>query len=258
MPHPRLRPMLGAPGLKLGMFAMEFATPGLPLLVKHGGADFLVLDLEHSGFSFETMKAVAIGARAADLPLIVRVAHRHPNQVSRALDGGADGVMAPLVSTAAQAAEFVAWATYPSSGGTRGVGMLLAHDGYRPGPVAAKMAEADATRAVIIQIETREGAENAEAIAAVPGVDCLWIGHMDLSCSLGIPGQFDHPDFVAACTRVTAACKRHGKALGRMAGGIADARKLAAEGYDTIALFSDTAALQGRVAEGVAALRGSA
>jgi 2-dehydro-3-deoxyglucarate aldolase/4-hydroxy-2-oxoheptanedioate aldolase len=140
----------------------------------------------------------------------------------------------------------------------RGVGMMLPHDNYRPGVPAAKMAEADATRAIIIQIETREGAENAEAIAAVPGVDCLWLGHMDLSCSLGIPGRFDHPDFVEACGRVFAAAKRHGKALGRMAGGIAEAKRLAEEGYDTIALFSDTAALQERIAEGVAALRGSA
>lgn len=258
MPHQRLRPMLTAPGLKLGLFAMEFATPGLPLLVKHGGADFLVLDLEHSGFGFETMRAVTIGGRAADLPVIVRVPHLHPNEVSRALDGGADGIMAPLVSTGQQARDVVAWATYPPSGGMRGVGMMLPHDNYRPGVPAAKMAEADATRAIIIQIETREGAENAEAIAAVPGVDCLWLGHMDLSCSLGIPGRFDHPDFVEACGRVFAAAKRHGKALGRMAGGIAEAKRLAEEGYDTIALFSDTAALQERIAEGVAALRGSA
>lgn len=258
MPHPRLRPMLAAPGLKLGLFAMEFATPGLPLLAKAGGADFLVLDLEHSGFGFETMRAVCIGGRAADLPVIVRIAHLHPNQVSRALDGGADGIMAPLVATARQAAEIVAWASYPATGGTRGVGMLLPHDAYRPGPPAAKMAEADAARAVIIQIETREGAENAEAIAAVPGVDALWLGHMDLSCSLGIPGRFEHPDFLAAEARIAAAARRHGKALGRMAGGIAEAKRLAGQGYDTIALFSDTAALQGRIAEGVAALRGGA
>jgi 2-keto-3-deoxy-L-rhamnonate aldolase RhmA len=119
------------------------------------------------------------------------------------------------------------------------------------------MAEANATRAVIIQIETREGVENAEAIAALPGVDGLRLGHLDLSCSLGIPGRFDHPDFLAASARVAAA-KRHGKALGRMAGSADEARRLAADGYDTIALFSDIAALQGRLAEAVAALRGGA
>jgi 2-dehydro-3-deoxyglucarate aldolase/4-hydroxy-2-oxoheptanedioate aldolase len=258
MPHPRLRPMLATAGLKLGLFALEFATPGLPLIVKEGGADFLVLDREHSGFGFETVKTVAIGARAADLPLVVRIAHRHPSEVARALDAGADGIMAPLVCSAQQAAEIVAWATYPPAGGTRGVGMLLPHDGYRAGPPAAKMAEANATRAVIIQIETREGVENAEAIAALPGVDGLWLGHLDLSCSLGIPGRFDHPDFLAASAHVAAAAKRHGKALGRMAGSADEARRLAADGYDTIALFSDIAALQGRLAEAVAALRGGA
>jgi len=257
MPHPTWRQSLRSPGLKLGLFCMEVATPGLPLIVKQGGADFLVLDMEHSGFGFETAKSVCIGGRAADLPIIIRVAHRHPNEVSRALDVGADGLMAPLVSSAQEASDFISWATYPPNGGTRGVAMMVAHDGYRPGPVAPKMAETDARRAIIIQIETRAGAENAEAIAALPEVDCLWIGHMDLSCSLGIPGQFDHPDFIASVDQVKAAAHRHGKALGRLAASTAEAKSLAAQGYNALGLCSDIVALQSRIAEGVTALRGA-
>ena len=255
MPHAEWRQRLATPGLKLGLFAMEFATPGLPIIVREAGADFLVLDMEHSGFGFETVKTVCVGGRAAGLPVVVRVAHRHPHEVSRALDMGADALMAPLVCTAAQAAEFVAWATYPP-GGSRGVAMMVAHDGYRPGPAAAKLAETDTRKAILIQIETRQGAEEAEAIAAVEGVDCLWIGHMDLSCSLGIAGQFDHPDFLAAEARVREAAKRHGKAFGRLASGATEAKTLAARGYDTLGLCSDIVALHSRLLEGVALLRG--
>ncbi|WP_458098409.1 HpcH/HpaI aldolase family protein [Roseomonas sp. WA12] len=258
MPHAEWRKRLTSPGLKLGLFAMEFATPGLPMIVQQAGADFLVLDMEHSGFGFETVKAVCMGGRAAALPVVVRVAHRHPHEVSRALDMGADALMAPLVSTVDQARDFVAWATYPPSGGTRGVAMMVAHDGYAPGPAPEKMAATDARKAILIQIETRAGTENAEGIAALEGVDCLWIGHMDLSCSLGIPGQFDHPDFLAAEARVRDAAKRHGKAFGRLAASATEAQALAARGYDTLGLCSDIAAIHSRVAEGVALLRESA
>jgi 2-keto-3-deoxy-L-rhamnonate aldolase RhmA len=252
------RRVLAAPGLKLGLFAMEFATPGLPAIAKAGGADFLVLDMEHSGFGFESVKAVCVGGRAAGLPVVVRVAHRHPNEVSRALDVGAAGLMAPLVSSAREASDFVSWATYPP-GGTRGVAMGVAHDGYDAGdrPIAAKMEAADAARSVVIQIETRAGAEDADAIAAVDGVGCLWIGHMDLSCSLGIPGRFDHPDFAAAVAKVAAAAKKHGKAFGRLAGSLEEARRLAAEGYDTLGLCTDIGAIRAQLAAGVAALRGA-
>lgn len=257
VPNPDWRRTLAAPGLKLGLFAMEFATPGLPAIAKAGGADFVVLDMEHSGFGFEAVKAVCVGGRAAGLPVVVRVAHRHPNEVSRALDVGAHGLMAPLVSSAQQAEDFVSWATYPPRG-VRGVAMGVAHDGYdADGPVAAKLEAADAARSVIIQIETRAGAEDADAIAAVDGVDCLWIGHMDLSCSLGVPGRFDHPDFAAAVSKVAAAAKGRGKAFGRLAGSLDEARRLAAAGYDTLGLCTDIGAIRARLAEGVAALRGA-
>lgn len=260
MSDPSWPRLLRAPGLKLGLFAMEFATPSLPLIVKASGADFLVLDMEHSGFGFEAVKAVCVGGRAAGLPVLVRVAHRHPNEVSRALDAGADGLMAPLVSSAREAADFVSWATYPP-GGTRGMAMGVAHDAYGAdgaGSVKAVIERANRRRSVIIQIETRAGAEDADAIAAVDGVDCLWIGHMDLSCSLGVPGRFDHPDFAAAVAKVRDAAKGRGKAFGRLAGSPGEARRLAAEGYDTLGLCTDIGAVRAQLAAGVEALRGTA
>ena len=89
---------------------------------------------------------------------------------------------------------------YPEGG--RGVALQVAHDDYRPGPVPQKLAAANKRTTFFAQIETADGVKNADAIAAVDGVDCLWVGHFDLSVSLGIPGEFDNPKFTKAIDRV--------------------------------------------------------
>jgi 2-dehydro-3-deoxyglucarate aldolase/4-hydroxy-2-oxoheptanedioate aldolase len=108
---------------------------------------------------------------------------------------------------------------------------------------------------VIIQIESGDGADAADAIAALPGVDCLWVGHMDLSCSLGTPGSFDTPQFRAAVDKVIAATRRHGKRAGRLAPNAAECAVLAAAGFDCLALGTDTGVYQSALAQGIDALR---
>ena len=93
------------------------------------------------------------------------------------------------------------------------------------------------------------------ALAAVPGVDCLWVGHMDLSCSLGTPGKFDTPQFRAAVDKVVAATKRHGKRAGRLAPDAVECATLAAAGFDCLALGTDTGVYQSALAQGIGALR---
>ena len=100
--------------------------------------------------------------------------------------------------------------------GKRGVALQVAHDRYRPGAVADKFTAANKRTTFFCQIETAEGVENADKMAAIDGVDCLWVGHFDLSVSLGIPGQFDHHDFKKAIDKTIAATKKHKKALGRL------------------------------------------
>ena len=102
--------------------------------------------------------------------------------------------MLPMVGTADEARHIVNSMKYHPAG-KRGVALQVAHDRYRPGSVADKFAAANKRTTLFCQIETAEGVENADAIAAIDGVDCLWVGHFDLSVSLGIPGQFDHPNF---------------------------------------------------------------
>src|SRR5207247_9842695 len=107
---------------------------------------------------------------------------------------------------------------YPDGG--RGTAFGVAHDDYAGGDVAAKMASANAEGMLIAQIETAKGVENADAIAAVEGIDCLWIGHFDLTQSLGIPAQFDHPRFHEAVDAVAAAANAHGKTAGILPGSV--------------------------------------
>ena len=142
---------------------------------------------------------------------------------------------------------------YPD--GNRGVGVSLAHDNYTGGSVPEKLRQLNARNCLFVQIETAAGAENADEIAAVPGVDCLWVGHFDLSCSLGIPGEFAHPKFLAAIDRVTAAAKRHDKRLGRLVTDIPSGLDCAARGFDFLAWHGDVWALQAAVRAGIEELK---
>ena len=115
----------------------------------------------------------------------------------------------------------------------------FAHDDYAPGDPKDKMREADRRNSVIAQIETERGLEAVEEIAAVDGIDCLWLGHFDMTNFLGIPGQFEHPDYLASVKRIVAAGRRHGKALGFMAADVAWARAYRKHGFNMIATGTD-------------------
>ena len=157
----------------------------------------MLFDLEHSGFGFETVKSAIRYFEAADLPAIVRVPSKEYHHIARAMDMGAEGLMLPMVGNAAEARHIVNSMKYTPDGG-RGVALQVAHDRYRPGAVADKFAAANRRSTLFCQIETAEGVENADAIAALPGVDCLWVGHFDLSVSLGVPGEFGSKTFTDA------------------------------------------------------------
>jgi 2-dehydro-3-deoxyglucarate aldolase/4-hydroxy-2-oxoheptanedioate aldolase len=195
----------------MGVMCLEFATPGLGRLSAEAGAEFAVFDMEHTGWSLETVKMLVATSRSADLVPIVRVPVADYHHVAHVLDVGAMGLVVPLVNSAAQIEQAVRYARYPPAG-VRGCAFALGHDDYRGGDVAAKMAHANEHLLVIAQIETAEGLADVDAIAAADGVDALWIGQFDLTASLGIPGQFDHPKFLDAARRIVDACRRHGKA----------------------------------------------
>jgi len=139
--------------------------------------------------------------------------------------------------------------------GKRGVALQVAHDRYRPGSVADKFIATNKRTTLFCQIETAEGVENADAMAAIEGVDCLWVGHFDLSVSLGIPGEFDNKIFTDAIARVAAATKKHGKALGRLVPTVEQGIEINKIGFDFICYSGDVWVLHNALAEAISKLR---
>jgi 2-keto-3-deoxy-L-rhamnonate aldolase RhmA len=250
----RLRQCVGTKEPKFGHFVVEFATPGIGHILKSAGCDFVLFDLEHSGFGFETVKSVIRYFEAADLPAIVRVPSKAYHHIARAMDMGAEGIMLPMVGSAEETRHIVQAMKYTPEGG-RGVALQVAHDRYRPGPVAEKFAAANQRSTLFCQIETAEGVENADAIAAMPGVDCLWVGHFDLSVSLGVPGEFGSKAFTDAIDRVTAAARRYGKSLGRLVPDVETGIAINQKGFDFICYSGDIWVLHDALAAALAQLR---
>jgi 2-dehydro-3-deoxyglucarate aldolase/4-hydroxy-2-oxoheptanedioate aldolase len=212
--------------------------------------------MEHTGTGFETLKPQFALCRALGVAPLVRVPATEYHFVARALDCGALGVMVPLVDTAEQAERIVSFTRYPPKG-RRGAAFGFAHDDYRAGDVVEKMREIHGRTLVICMIETRAGLENVEAIAAVDGVDVLWLGHFDLTNFLGIPAQFSHPQYRDAVKRIAAAAARHGKSAGYMASSAELGREYLGHGYRMIATGTDQALLQNSLSQLIGSWKGN-
>jgi 2-keto-3-deoxy-L-rhamnonate aldolase RhmA len=249
-----LRALMSSKELKVGNFIVEFATPGIGHILKAAGCDFAFFDMEHSGFSFETLKSAIRYFEAAGVAVIVRVPAQENDMLARACDMGAEGLIAPMISTAAQAQAMVDSVKYFPEG-KRGVGLQMAHDNYRSAPVTEALANANRKTSVICLIETADGAANAEAIAAIDGVDCLWVGHFDLSVSLGIPGEFNHPKFQAAMDKIIGAAKKHSKSLGRLVANTEQGIAFNKLGFDFICYSGDVWVLRDGLAAAAKTIR---
>jgi 2-keto-3-deoxy-L-rhamnonate aldolase RhmA len=206
-------------------------------IAKTAGFDTLYIDLEHCSFSLDTAGQICMAALSAGITPFVRVPANTPEYISRVLDAGALGVIAPHVRSAADARAVVAAAKFTPQG-DRGATAGLPHLEYRSYPASeANPALNDATM-VIVMLETLEALERVEEIAAVDGVDMMLIGTNDLTAEMGIPGKYDDPRVRQAYERVIAACRAHGKHVG--VGGLASRPDLVAEFVKMGARFVST------------------
>jgi len=245
---------LAAGGRALGSMLFEFFTPGIARICANAGAEFAMFCMEHTGASFETLKPQFALCRALGVTPLARVPATEYHFIARALDTGALGVMVPMVDTAEQAAMIVSCTRYPPEG-RRGAAFGFAHDDYQGGDVLEKIRAIHARTLTICMIETKKGLENVEAIAAVPGVDVLWLGHFDLTNFLGIPGDFANPVYKDAVKRIAAAARAHGKAAGYMAADAALGREYLAQGYRMIATGTDQGMLQNAIQQSIGSWR---
>ncbi len=249
-----LKQSLHTNGKAFGAMVMEFLTPGMPAIIAATGAEFALFDMEHTGATLETMKSMVAGCRGLNIAPIVRVPRGEYHFIARAMDIGAHGIMVPMVGSAKEAAHIASCAHYPPIG-QRGAAFGVAHDDYKATDPATAMARAAARTLVIAQIETVEGLNDVEAIAATPNVDVIWLGHFDLSNFMGIPGQFQHPDFLAAVRRVVAAARAHGKIAGFMVANEAWAQEYWRHGYRMLAYGVDHLIYQAALRAGLDRMR---
>ena len=254
MPSAALRAMMGTAEPKFGSFVIEFDSPGMGHVLKAAGCEYALLDLEHSGFGYDQLKRMLRFYQAAQLPVIVSTVGGDYDMVARALDMGADGIQPAKVGSAAEARAILDHVRYAPKG-ARGVAVGIAHDRYRPRAPAPVLRAANRDVVFFPKVETPEGIDEIEAIAALEGVDGIWIGHFDLSVAMGIPARFGHPKFQAAMRRAGAACARHGKSLGRIYDDTETGLALHEMGFDFLCCSGDIWLVQRGLAEGVAALR---
>lgn len=226
----------------IGAMTFEFFSPGMSAILANSGCRFVIYDMEHTGLGFETLKWLFSTCRGLPIEPMVRVPRGQYAFLARALDIGARGVMVPMVESAEQAHEIVEACRYPPLG-RRGAGFGFAQCDYRDGDIARKIRIANERTLVIAQIETERGLAEIDSIAAVPGIDVLWLGHFDLSNFIGIPAQFDRPEFDSAMRRIAQVARAHGKAAGFMATDRAWIDRAIEAGYSMLAIGTDVGLL---------------
>jgi 4-hydroxy-2-oxoheptanedioate aldolase len=200
--------------------------PEIAQIAKTAGFDTIYVDMEHCAASIETTSHICLAALAAGIAPFVRVPANTPEYIARVLEGGALGVIAPHIGTAAEARAVVQAAKFPPFGARSNAGGLP-HLHYCSFPAAEAFAALNDATIVMVQFENAAALANAEEIAAVPGVDMVMIGTNDLLCDWGIPEQYEHPKVREAYAMTIAACRRHGKHVG--VGGLATKPKLVEE-----------------------------
>jgi len=189
---------------------LSIGAPQVAEILSATGFDWVLIDMEHSALSLESVQNV-IQVMGDSILKIVRVPGNDELWIKRVLDTGCDGILVPMVNTAADAAKVVQFSKYPLAG-RRSVGLSRAHR-YGPG-FNDYVANANKEIVVMIQVEHRDAVSNIDEILAVEGIDSYFIGPYDLSASMGLTGQLTHPDVISAIKLITEKCKSAAKPWG--------------------------------------------
>jgi 4-hydroxy-2-oxoheptanedioate aldolase len=248
VPMGKLREKLTASGALLGAF-QSLPSPVAGEAMGLAGADFVVADIQHGALDWSVLLSVLYGIQAGGAAPLVRIARCDPAEVMRALDIGAEGVVVPMVSTPAEASAIASAARYGPVG-TRSIGPVR-------GPLYTVIEGTDRPF-VMAMIETVEGMDNLDAIAATDGIDGLLLGPGDLALSMGLPLSAEPPArIVEATQRIVEACDRHGLVAGTVSLSPEAARHFAATGMRMIALGSDVHFIGARLRDLLGAVKAS-
>jgi 2-dehydro-3-deoxyglucarate aldolase/4-hydroxy-2-oxoheptanedioate aldolase len=241
--------------LQLGCSVSNIRSPEITRILAAAGLDWTYLDSEHGGFDLETLQDMARAANDNGLCPIIRVAELQYALVARALDCGAQGVLFPRVESPEVLAQAISWTKFPPLG-VRGFGLQPTHLNYEMRTMPEIIAHMNEHVMVVLQIETVTAMNRVDELLSVPGVDAVMIGPADLSISLGVPGQFEHPTMIAAIEKIRDACLRHGVAPGIHVRFAKLAKYWRDNGLTFVSCNSEIGYLLEKAQETVAALRG--
>lgn len=199
--------------LVIGTIISEVRNPNIAYMLAQCGFEFFIIDNEHGSYNVETISNMVAAARGAGISVIVRIPEIKRESILKPLDSGASGLLVPMVNTAEEAMEVINHAKYPPMG-NRGAALRRPHNLYTKVNASEYLKLANDNTFIAVQAETTTSIENINEIASVDGVDCIFVGPFDLSISLGIPGQINHPLEKEAIEKVAAACKKHNKIAG--------------------------------------------
>lgn len=209
----KVKRALKAGVLQLGTGYWQLRSPEVARLLAAAGFDWAFVDTEHGGFDLETVQDVCRVARLAGLSPIVRVGDLQYPLIARSLDCGADGIIFPRVEDPEVLARAVSWTKFPPAG-IRGYGLSLHQLDYETHSFPKVIEHMNQNSLVVFQIETQRACDAREELLSVPGVDAVMVGPADLSISLGVPGEFEHPRMVEAIEAIRDSCLAHGVAPG--------------------------------------------
>jgi 4-hydroxy-2-oxoheptanedioate aldolase len=199
---------LAAGKLAIGFGTRAVRSIDIAAIGKTCGYDWLFIDMEHSSLDVEAASQIAAACLPLGITPIVRVPGKEHHHASRLLDCGAQGIVVPHVDSVEEAQRAVSYCKYPPIGHRSAVG-ALPQFAYRSVPIGEATATINRETFVCVMLETPDAIAQADAIAAVPGLDCVMIGSNDLCMEMGIPGKFTDPRLEQAYATVLAACKRH-------------------------------------------------
>ena len=231
-----------------GAMIFDFFSPGIPYVIKNSGCEFVIYDMEHGGLTLDKFKELSLISKGIALNPMIRIPEISYNYIARSLDLGANGIMIPMVNDKREALEIVRCSKYPPLG-KRGAGFGFAHNEYKKENPIDIMKYANNTLINIIQIENKRGLENVEEIAKIDGVDCLWVGHFDLSNFLGVPGQFNSKLYIDAINKIVKAGKKYQKSLGIMVSTKQEMFFYSDLGFNVIAVGTEMFLLQDKISD---------
>ncbi len=209
----RVKRALAEGRTQIGTGYGQIRSPEAVRILAAAGFDWIFIDTEHGAFSTETIQDLCRAATDNNLVPIVRVASMEYDLVARALDCGGQGVIFPRVESVELLEQAVSWTKFPPQG-IRGFGLTPTHVNYEKATISQILDHMNRETLVVLQIETQRAVDMRDELLSVPGIDAVMVGPVDLSISLGVTGDFQHPKMVAAMEAIRDSCVQHGVAPG--------------------------------------------